>query len=106
MATAGTATLTAKIQGAVENPVPASVGIPKVPDFASAASATNHWTFLHSFDLDGNSGVAGATGYAASGSDIVKTVKVNTSGMDWLCMQVSGRSGGNVSAWLVGYTNE
>jgi len=105
VATAATSTLTVKVQGAIENPVPVSVGIPNVPDFSAAASATNFWTYLHSFDLLSNTGVAGGTGYAVSASTIFKTVKVNTSGLDWLSLEVSGRSGGSASAWVVGYTN-
>lgn len=103
--TAAASTLTVKVQGAIENPVPTSVGVSNVPDFSSAASVTNHWTFLHSFDLDANTGVAGSTGYPVSASTIFKTVKVNTSGLDWLNLQVSGRTAGSVTAWVVGYTN-
>jgi hypothetical protein len=105
LASPAASTFTVKVQGALENPVPSSVGVPNVPDFSAAASNTNHWTFVNSFNLDDNSNVAGSTGHAVSAAQMVRTVKVNTSGLDWLNLQVSGLSAGSCSAWLVGYTN-
>ena len=105
LTTAAASTLTLKVQGAVENPVPVAVGVPNVPDFSVAASPTNAWTYMYSYDLDPNTGVAGSTGYPVSAASIVKTVKVNTADIDWLNVQVSGLSAGSATVWAVGYTN-
>ena len=99
LATAGGATATAKIKGAVLTPGETE------PNFANAASAANHWAYVNSFDLESNAAVSGTTGYSAAGTDVVKLVKVNVDGLDRLTVEVSARSAGTVSAWVVGYDN-
>lgn len=106
IATAGTATLTAKIQGAMDNPSPAAVGVQTVPDFSLAATAANPWTFINSTDLDSGSLVAGATGYSAAAADIVKLVRVNCQNFDFLNVQISGRSAGTLNVWAVAFDNQ
>lgn len=99
LATSGSATATVKVKGAVLPPSEA------VPDFSAAASPSNHWTYVNSFDLESNGAVAGSTGYAAAGTDIVKLVKVNVDGLDRITLEISGRTAGAVTAWVVGYDN-
>lgn len=106
LGTAGSATLTAKIQGGVEKFPQTVAGVQDVPTFTSAASATNLWSYLNSSDVDTATAVSGATGYAAAGTDIAKVVKVNVQGIDFLTVNVTAFTSGTFSCTAVGYTNE
>lgn len=98
LATASSANLTVKVAGS---------GSLSAPDFGSAASVSNHWTYLESYDnADTSAAIAGATGIVATGTDIVKTIVVNTDGISWINLNVTARSAGSVTAYVVGYTNE
>jgi len=94
------ANFTAKIQGSFAAPESA-------PNFAAAASATNPWFFVNSWDLsDITTNVTGATGYAATGTDIVKGILVNTDALVWLNVSITAISAGSVNATAVIYNNE
>lgn len=97
LVTSGTATITVKIQGSSSATEPA---------WGSAASATNAWTFLAFKDLlDPTSFVAGGTGIAASGTDLVKNLWVDNPGLTWLNVVTSGFSAGTVSVVLTATLN-
>lgn len=92
------ANFTAKIQGSFAE---------LAPTFSSAASATNPWFYVNSWDLsDVTTNVAGATGYSATGTDIVKGILVNTDALVWLNMEITARSAGSVNATAIVYNNE
>jgi hypothetical protein len=100
LSTTGTATLTVKIQASLNGPT-------DPPTFGSAASSTNKWFYIHSYDLvNPSTGVVGSTGYVVAGTDIVKGVLVNTDGIQWLNCEVSGRSAGSATAIAVNYDNQ
>ncbi len=88
---------TVKIQGSYAD---------TAPTFSSAASATNPWFFVASYDLsDPSSIVTGATGYSTAGTDIVKGILVNTDALRWLNCSITAISAGSVNASAVVYTN-
>lgn len=97
--TAGNATLTVKVQGSLaapENP----------PDFSSAASSSNPWTYVASYDMsDPSSVITGPTGISASGTDVVRQVIVNTDELVHLNASVTSRSAGSVNVVAVAYNN-
>lgn len=71
------------------------------PDFSAAQSASNHWTYAESVDLDSGDPVNGATGYTASGTAVYKTVELNINGARWFNAIVSGYAGANAAASAV-----
>lgn len=93
------ANFTIKIQGSFAAP-------DACPTFSSAASATNPWFYVNSWDLsDVTTNIPGATGYSATGTDIVKGILVNVDALVWLNMEITARSAGSVNATAVVYTN-
>lgn len=96
--TASSAQLTVKVQGSFNPPTSA-------PVFSSTATATNPWFFVASYDLNNPTGTVGATGYVFSGTDGIKGITVNTDGLVWMNLEVSGYAAGNVSAEAIVYTN-
>jgi len=92
------ANFTAKIQGSFAE---------TCPTFSSAASATNPWFYVNSWDLsDITTNVTGATGYSASGTDIVKGILVNTDALRWLNLDVTAYSAGTITATAIVYNNQ
>lgn len=88
--TASSANLTLKVQGAVGE---------TAPDFTAAASATNRWFYVDIAILN-NAGVVtdGDTGVVFSGTDANVGVNVNVDNLDFVCLHVSARSAGSVTA--------
>lgn len=99
IATASSANLIVKIQGSYNPPTTA-------PTFSSAASATNKWFYVATYDLNNPLGVVGSTGYTFSGTDAVKGLAVNVDGLVWLNVEVSSYVAGNVSVNAIVYTNQ
>lgn len=97
LSTASNADMTIKIQGSLQE---------LAPTFSSSASGTNHWDFIGVYDLNGGGFVAGSTGFAPGGVDIVKNLLVNVDGINWLNIVVSNYVAGNMSATAVMYTNQ
>jgi hypothetical protein len=62
------------------------------PDFDSAVSSTNKWNYLAYTDIDTNTITAGATGITITNAAVVKTIKVNTEGFQWITMDVTSIS--------------
>ncbi len=85
----GTASLTTKIQGSIQT---------EEPDFDSAQSVLNHWTYIESSDLnDSGNTFTGATGIAVSGADAYYTLELNTNGLKWLTVNLTARTAGSVT---------
>jgi len=98
LATADNANLTVKIQ--------ASLSITP-PDFSAAATNTNRWDYIASYDYnDPSSIVTGSTGYTFGGADGVKNIIVNTVGINWLNMSVTAHAAGSISADSVMFNNQ
>jgi hypothetical protein len=98
VSTAGTSTLTVKIQASLSD---------VAPDFSAAASTTNPWDYVACYDLSAPSSIInGATGFATTGTDICKNVLVNIDGITWLNATVTAYIGGNATVTAVVFTNE
>lgn len=100
VATAGTATLTIKVQGSVLDTVVS-------PDFSTAATLTNRWAYIACFDyIDPTTVIVGSTGVSATGTDFVKNLLVNTDGLVWLNVTVTAYTGGNVTVDSISFNNQ
>jgi hypothetical protein len=70
------------------------------PDFSSAATATNHWTYASTIDMAPGTAVAGATGYVTAGTDIFKNIELNVGGAKWVSAELTYTAGSwNLSAY-------
>lgn len=97
LAATGGANLTVKIQGSLSA---------TQPDFTAAATATNRWAYIASYDYnDPSSVVVGATGFVIA-ADTVKNILVNTDGINWLNMHVTAYAAGSVSADAIMFNNQ
>lgn len=86
--TTNSASMTIKVQGSIAD---------SMPDFSSAASATNQWSYIQLIDLADQSTIAGATGLVLAGTDTHRLFEVNTNGLSWVCAVVTARVAGNVT---------
>lgn len=94
--TASSANLTVKIQGAIGE---------TAPDFSAAASATNQWAYLQCVDLNTGLPITGSTGLVWAGTDAGYLVEVNVNAIDWMCLTVTARSAGSLTATATSATN-
>lgn len=94
-ATGGTATLTVKPAGSLGK----SDG--STPNFGATVSPTNIYTFLQAINLDTAAAVNGATGFAASGADIVNTYEININAMKYFTLIPTAWTQGAITARLL-----
>ena len=98
LGTASSANMTIKVQGGIGETCPA---------FASAQSATNRWNYIDIAPLDAAGVVTdGDTGLVFSGTDGNYLFEVNANGLNWLCLTVTARSAGSVTADLTLTAND
>lgn len=98
LGTASSANMTIKVQGGIGD---------DAPDFSSAQSATNRWNYIDIAPLDAAGVITdGDTGLAFTGTDGNYLFEVNANGLDWLCLNVTARSAGSVTADLTLTTND
>ncbi len=88
IATANSASFTLKVQGSLST---------TPPDFTASQTPANAWTYLQSIDLADQSVVNGATGIAATGTDINRQLEVNTNGQRWINVIITAYSAGNIT---------
>jgi len=115
--TTGSANFTAKIQGSegvpgvsFETQQPAGTSAQAAssmvlhpPTWGSAASPTNPWTYIQSISLADQTTFNGATGIAATGTDINLQVEVNTNGLSFLTVNVTAYSAGAITCLCTPY---
>jgi len=79
-----------KVQGSISNDVPA---------FGTAASVTNHWDYVETYDLMSATELVGDTGLTFSGTDAnnIRNLMVNVANLKWINVEVSGYSAGKVT---------
>ena len=92
----GTAAFTVKVMGSDQK---------AVPDWTAAASATNDWSYIGTWDLDPVTIIAGSTGYVFAG-DATARLLVNTDTLTHINVEVSGYSAGALTATVSASTNE
>lgn len=91
---AATTTLTYKIQGAIASTTGSA------PDFSAAQTATNHWTYLGSYDLDPATLTVGATGYSLANPSVAASCKlltVNVDLVDFINVTVTSWTSGSLT---------
>lgn len=98
LSTASSANLTIKIQGSIAD---------VAPDFSAAASASNPWAYIASYNIENPSSIiVGSTGISFVGTDAVYFIMPNVDGLNYICATVSGYAAGNVNLKLTGYDNQ
>jgi hypothetical protein len=90
----GTANLTVKFQGSVQD---------TCPDFATAQSVTNHWDYIEVVDLQDGAAIDGDTGIALAGADDYRMLEANINGLKWICARVTARAAGSVTVKVRGF---
>lgn len=104
--TAGTATHTFKFAGSTGKlRADQTARGMDIPNFGGTLSDTNFYNFLAWTDLDVvasglKTETTGATGIAASGTDLNKTVAIDVSGLKYFCLIPTAWTQGSVSAKL------
>lgn len=88
LASANSGDFVIKFQGSISD---------TAPNFATAASATNHWIYIATIDYISGSVVAGGTGYTASGVDIFKLIQANISGLKYVCATITTYNAGDIT---------
>lgn len=81
------ADLTVKVKGSVQK---------ARPDFSAAASPSNLWDFVHVYDLEDATGKDGDTGLVLA-TDTVSQYIVNVSALQWLTVDVTTFTAGDVT---------
>lgn len=85
---AGTANLTVKFAGSIQE---------EVPVFTDAQSPTNQFDYVQVKDLEDAAAIDGDTGIAFAGADDNRMVEVNINGLRWLTAVVTAHVAGNVT---------
>lgn len=78
--TAGTSTMTAKVQGSNQE---------TMPDFNAAQSATNRWDYIEIKDLQDGAAIDGDTGVAQAGADDHRVFEINTNALRWVSVAIT-----------------
>lgn len=98
LATSGTATLTIKIQGSLAK---------AAPDFSTAASKTNPWTYVAVYNTENpTSIIPGSTGIGFVGTDAVYNLLVNTDGLNYINATITAYTAGSLNLNLFATDNE
>ena len=75
------------------------------PDFSAAQTAANHWDYLQMKDLEDGSSIAGDDGVSVTADADVRLFEINTNLMEWVNFEVSGYTGGSVTAQILTANN-
>jgi len=84
----GTANFTIKFQWSTSK---------EKPDFDSAVSVSNIWSYIEAIDLEDGSSIAGNTGVSTSWADLYKYFAANADGLRWYNVEVTTYSAGAVT---------
>lgn len=93
LAMEGSNTATVKVAGSIQN---------TQPTWGSAASGSNHWDYVDVTDMEDGASIDGDTGVSTSGSADLRSLRVSTTGLEWINVQVSAYTGGTVTAKVKG----
>jgi len=74
------------------------------PDFSSAASVTNHWTYVDVIDGTDGASIDGATGVSATGTDLFRNLTMNFDRARWVCATITAHSAGAITLKAEGVT--
>lgn len=87
------------------NNAAAATGSLKYPDFSSASSPSNPWTYVQVIDLADQSTVNGGTGITLSGTDVSRTFEVNINAAMYFTATLSGYSAGAFTIIVKAYND-
>jgi hypothetical protein len=90
-----TSTMTAKIQGSVQE---------TAPNFAAAASKSNSWDYIEAIDLEDGAAIDGDTGIAVTANDH-RLVEVNVNGLEWVCVELQAYTAGKLNVSYEAFSN-
>lgn len=96
LVTANSANFTVKVLGSLGVPI-TNTNASSQPVWTSPSSPTNPWTNLQMIDLADQSVINGATGVAATGTDINRQFEVNVNGQMWINVIITAYSAGNIT---------
>ncbi len=68
-----------------------------IPDFASAASASNPWDYIQTIDQVDGSSIAGGTGITSVTVTSVRNLETNTNAFKWIGIVLSNVTAGSVT---------
>lgn len=103
VATASSANLTVKFQGAIHSE---DEGVGAPVDFAAAQSVANMWDYIEVIDLQSGAAIDGDVGLAPAGADDFRVFSLNVAGLSYITAVVTARSAGSVTVKAVGYSNQ
>ena len=92
--------LTYRFQGSVSD---------EAPDFSAAQSATNHWEYIETIDLQNEASVDGDTGYAINNDTVANNCRLfrpATPFLRYVSAEVSSYTDGNVTIDVVSCDND
>jgi len=101
LATASSANLTVKVQGAVAQPTTPNTP----PTFSSAQSVTNTWDYVQCIDQEDGASIEGDTGVSMAGTDDFRILIINTQALDYINCNVTARAAGSVTVYAACYNN-
>lgn len=94
--TSGTATMTAKVQGSMQE---------TMPDFNAAQSPTNRWDYIEIKDLQDGAAIDGDTGVAQAGADDHRVFEINTNALRWVNVAITSWTQG-LTRWGLSAVND
>jgi hypothetical protein len=93
VASANSANLTLKFQGALAD---------AEPDFSATAELDNEWDYVGAYNTNSGDFIAGDDGVVFSGTDSVELIKINVDWLKWFSCSVTARSAGDVTVRVRG----
>lgn len=96
IATASSANLTIQVKGSFQD---------TIPDFSSAASASNQWDYVQVKDLEDASSLDGDVGIVYAGTDAVRQFEVNVNALKWVGVSITARAAGSATATIQPYND-
>ena len=91
-------TLTIKIKWSNFSRVDTQTTAENIPNFASADSVTNPWSYMQGINLADGSLIAGTTGFTYTASAGTNKIEVNANQVRWLGVEIAGLSAGGIKA--------
>lgn len=76
-----------------------------IPDFSSAASASNPWDYVQAIDQIDGSSIAGGTGITSVAVTSVRNIETNTNAFKWIGVILSNVTAGSVTIKGKGVTD-
>lgn len=96
VATASSASFTAKIAGAISD---------ARPDFGAAVTPANAFDYVGAYNLNSGAFIAGDTGVVYTGTDAVELLLVNVDMLKWLNVDVTAFAAGAITIKALGADN-